>query len=124
VPFIRKYTLRHQNLSRTEVLVLGVALQLDWVPEEALREVLEEIEKERRVRKVNKRRPTRKDLMKVIVEALSAGPSPQEFVDVVYEILEQKGFETKFTNVKRIWRTYEEMVKKGFIQDYLDVVKR
>ena len=97
-------------------------VDLDWVPEDVLQEVLKEIEPKER-RKVNKKRPTRKDLMNVIKQALSYDVSPQDFVDLVYELLEEEGFETKFTTVKRIWYTYEYMVKKGFISDVLDVVK-
>jgi predicted PolB exonuclease-like 3'-5' exonuclease len=97
-------------------------LDLDWVPEDVLEEVLREIEKKER-RKLNKKRPTRKDLMRVIKKALAYDVRAQDFVDLVYELLEQEGFETKFTTVKRIWATYEEMVRKGFILDYLDVVK-
>ncbi len=99
-------------------------MDLDWVPEDVLEEVLKEIEKERKKRrKLNRKRPTRKDLMRVIQKALTYDVGPQDFVDLVYELLEKEGFETKFTTVKRIWRTYEEMVRKGFILDYLDVVK-
>ncbi len=94
---------------------------LEWFPEDVLEEVLREINKEYKKERVNKKRPTRKDLMKAILEALKLEPSPQEFVDVVFEILEQQGFNTKFTTVKRIWLTYETMVKKGFIADVLDV---
>ncbi len=97
-------------------------VDLDWVPEDVLQEVLKEIEPKER-RNVNKKRPTRKDLMNVIKKALSYDVSPQDFVDLVYELLEEEGFETKFTTVKRIWYTYEYMVKKGFISDVLDVVK-
>jgi len=97
-------------------------VDLDWVPEELLEEVLKEIERGKK-KEVNKRRPTRKDLMRVIKKALSYDVRAQDFVDLVYELLEEEGFETKFTTVKRIWATYEEMVRKGFIVDYLDVVK-
>ena len=88
-----------------------------------MREVLEQL-KDESPRKVNKRRPTRKDLMKVILEALKEDPRPQDFPDFVYDLLEAKGFNVRFTSVKRIWETYEMMVKKGFIDDVLGVCIR
>ncbi len=101
---------------------MGPTLDLDWVPEDVLEEVLKEIEPKKKV-KPNRKRPTRKDLMRIIRKALSFDVGPQDFVDLVYELLEEEGFETKFTTVKRIWYTYEYMVRKGFISDVLDVVK-
>lgn len=97
-------------------------MDLDWVPEDVLREVMKEIERKERKR-INKRRPTRKDLMRIIMKALTYDVGPQDFVDLVYELLEEEGYETKFTTVKRIWATYEQMVRKGFIVDYLGVVR-
>ncbi|UXD21361.1 hypothetical protein IPA_03410 [Ignicoccus pacificus DSM 13166] len=100
-------------------------LDLTWAPDDVIKEVLEEIEKEEKKRKkVNRRRPTRKDLMRAILEALKEEVGPQDFVDLVYDILEERGFNVKFTNVKRIWGTYEMMVKKGFIEDVLGVCER
>ncbi len=99
-------------------------MDLDWVPEELVKEVLEEEERlRRRERKINRRRPTRKDLMQAIAKALSEVSRPHDLPDRVYEILEERGFNTKFTSVKRIWETYEYMVKKGFLLDVLGVMK-
>ncbi len=97
-------------------------MDLEWVPEDVLEEVLREIEPRKRI-KANRRRPTRKDLIRVIKRALTFDVRPQDFVDLVYELLEEEGFETRFTTVKRIWYMYEYMVRKGFISDILDVVK-
>lgn len=101
---------------------MGPPLDLEWVPEDVLEEVLREIEPRKRI-KANRRRPTRKDLIRVIKRALTFDVRPQDFVDLVYELLEEEGFETRFTTVKRIWYMYEYMVRKGFISDILDVVK-
>ena len=99
-------------------------MELDWVPEDVLKEVLEEEERLKpRRKRVNKRRPTRKDLMEAITVALSDISKPYELPDRVYEVLEQRGFTTRFTSVKRIWETYEYMVKKGFLLDVLGVMK-
>lgn len=65
------------------------------------------------------------DVQKAIIEAISINPlvKPIEFCDEVKRVLEDKGFYTGLLTIKRIWRIYEKMVKKGVIYDYLDVVR-
>ncbi len=99
-------------------------MNLDWVPEDVLKEVLEEEKRLRsKKRNVNRRRPTRKDLMEAISKAVSEVTKPHDLPDRVYELLEERGFTTRFTSVKRIWETYEYMVRKGFLLDVLGVMK-
>lgn len=95
-------------------------MDLTWAPEELVKEVLEQIREDKHG-KLNRKRPTRKDLMKIIAEVLKEDPRPQDFVDMVYELLEARGFNTRFTSVKRIWKVYETMVRKGFIDDVMGV---
>jgi|FaiFalDrversion2_1042247.scaffolds.fasta_scaffold95074_1 hypothetical protein len=68
--------------------------------------------------------PRNEDVREAIIEALSKFfDHPSLFPYAVYEILESKGFNTKYLSYKRIWRLYEEMVKKGKIYDVLNVIK-
>lgn len=69
--------------------------------------------------------PRNDDVRSAIVEVLSRTliPSPSEFCDEVVKVLEKKGFNCNFLNTKRIWRIYEEMVRKGLIYDVLGVVR-
>ena len=48
--------------------------------------------------------------------------SPEEFPEAVIGLLKEEGYEVKFLTYKRIWRIYEEMVKKKIIRDFLNVV--
>jgi len=68
--------------------------------------------------------PRNKDIRQAIIEVLNEGLIyPQELIEEVKKKLEERGFYTGLVSTKRIWRLYEEMVRKGFIPDYLDVVK-
>jgi len=68
--------------------------------------------------------PRNKDIRQTIIEVLNEGLIyPQELIEEVKKKLEERGFYTGLVSTKRIWRLYEEMVRKGFIPDYLDVVK-
>ncbi|RLE70152.1 MAG: hypothetical protein DRJ43_02640 [Thermoprotei archaeon] len=70
--------------------------------------------------------PRTSDIRQAIVETINTNPlvRPIDFCDEVREVLEEKGFCTYLLTAKRIWRVYEEMVKKGIIYDYLEVVKK
>ncbi len=70
--------------------------------------------------------PKNKDVQDAIMEVLSKEiiEHPEFFPDYVYKRLEEKGFYTKLLTVKRIWKIYEEMVKKKWLYDVLDVVKK
>ena len=93
------------------------------LPEDVLKEVLEE---ERRVRGRKKREnlPSTRDIVEAVIQAasLARGIHPHEFPDLVYRILKEQGFSTKYVTIKRIWRTYESLVIRGVINDVLDVV--
>lgn len=69
--------------------------------------------------------PKNSDIAKAIIQLLSLNPlvKPEEFVDSVKSLLERNGFYVKLVTPKRVWRIYENMVKKGQIYDYLLVVK-
>ncbi|WP_052296968.1 hypothetical protein [Pyrolobus fumarii] len=100
-------------------------LPLDEVPEDVLREVLEEEKRIYRNRSYKKKPyPTSRDVMEAVREALrvSTRIHPDEFPDVVLHILESKGFEVRHVTVKRIWRAYETLVRKGVIRDELGVM--
>jgi len=69
--------------------------------------------------------PKNSDIAKAILQLFSLNPlvKPEDFVDSVKSVLEMNGFYVKLVTPKRIWRTYENMVRKGQIYDYLLVVK-
>lgn len=94
----------------------------DYIPEDVLREVREA---EKKPRRRGKRRsyPTSRDIAGAVVEAARRGPrDPHGFPDLVLRILEERGFDTSHVTVKRIWRTYEALVRRGVISDVLGVV--
>jgi len=70
--------------------------------------------------------PRNDDIAAAIIDALSKNPllHPSELFEKVVEELEEKKFFTGLVNPKRVWRVYENMVKKGMIYDVLDVVKK
>lgn len=95
------------------------------IPEDVLREV-EEAEKSLKRKRRGRRgtRPARSDIMRAVAEVAS-GPliRPEDFPDLVRERLEREGFDTSHLSDKRVWATYEEMVRRGKLRDYLDVVE-
>ena len=93
-----------------------------YLPEEALREVREA--EERRVEhRARRRYPTSRDIVEAVVEASKSGiRNPHDFPDLVFRILEERGFDTTYVTIKRIWRTYESLVRRGVISDVLGVV--
>jgi len=70
--------------------------------------------------------PHTSDIMEAIMEVLAKEVyvRPDQFYDKVKAKLEDKGFNTSYMTVKRVWRAYEEMVRKGRIYDVLDVVEQ
>ena len=97
---------------------------IDHIPEDVLKEVEEaEGRRGRRGRGRRGRRPARSDIMRAVAEVAS-GPliRPEEFPDLVRERLEQEGFDTSRLSDKRVWATYEEMVRRGKLRDYLHVL--
>lgn len=70
--------------------------------------------------------PRNDDVRRAIVRVLSQEymMHPAEFPEKVFKELIDSGFFVRHLTVKRIWRIYEEMVKKGVIDDILGVVKR
>jgi hypothetical protein len=77
------------------------------------------------MKKRKKGYPHNSDIMKVIMEISNKEIfiKPEDFYDKVKAKLEEKGFKTSFLTTKRVWRTYEEMVKKKIIYDFLEVMK-
>lgn len=70
-----------------------------------------------------KKYPRNEDVRQAIIEALANYyEHPAYFPDAVYNVLIDKKFNVKYLSYKRIWRLYEEMVRKGKIVDVLDVV--
>jgi hypothetical protein len=64
--------------------------------------------------------------MEAIMDVLSKEVyvKPEQFYDKVKAKLEDRGFNTSYMTVKRVWRAYEEMVRKGRIYDVLGVVEQ
>ena len=77
------------------------------------------------MKKRKKGYPHTSDVMEAIMELLSdeAYVKPELFYDKVKAKLEDKGFITSYLTVKRVWKIYEEMVKKGKIYDVLGVIE-
>ena len=97
-------------------------IDLDYIPEDILEEVLEE---ERRLLKKKKSPyPSSRDIVEAVIEAakMARGIHPHEFPDIVLKILEDQGFDIRHVTVKRIWNTYENLVRRGVIRDVLGVV--
>ncbi len=99
--------------------------ELDFIPEDALEDVLEaerELEQKKRKRKPY---PSSRDVVEAVIEAVRMfSGHPDEFPDFVLELLKSKGFDVRHVTVQRIWRTYETLVRKGVIGDRLGVLSR
>ncbi len=93
------------------------------VPEDVVNEVIEEEEKPRqRVKKP--RYPTQSEIVEAVkIVALTYKVDPAVFPDSVLSYLEDQGFNVRHVNVKRIWRTYEKLVRTGQIRDVLGVLR-
>lgn len=101
-------------------------LDLDYIPEDVLKEVLEE---EARMKEEKKRRsdyPSSRDIVEAVIEAakMARGIHPDEFPNIVLDILRDRGFNVKFVTIKRIWSTYESLVRRRVIRDVLGVIGR
>lgn len=68
--------------------------------------------------------PRNTDIAAAIVEVQARHPlvRPEDFVQRVIEALAEKGFYTGLVTPKRVWRVYEDMVKRKRIYDFLMVV--
>jgi len=106
----------------------GMTELSDEIPEDVLEELKEaskEIEEEitHKYKKKSKY-PSTRDLAEIVAKAakLYASINPEEFPDMVRKMLEDEGYNTKFVTDKRIWRTYETLVRRGVIPDTLGVV--
>ncbi len=93
-----------------------------YIPEDLLEEI-KEYERETR-RKGKKKYPSSRDIVETVKEAalMARGIHPDEFPDLVIQLLQEKGFDTSYVTVKRIWRVYENLVRRGVIPDTLHVV--
>ena len=110
------------------VAILFIEEDFDYslfIPEDVLEDVLmAERESASKGKKSKEKYPSSRDIVDAIVKAVSYahGIHPDNFPDLVYSILEDQGFSTKFVTVKRIWRTYENLVRRGVIGDILGVI--
>ena len=69
--------------------------------------------------------PHTSDVAEAIMDVLAdeAYVRPYQFYDKVKAKLEGKGFNTSYVTVKRVWRVYEDIARKGRIYDVLGVVE-
>ncbi len=74
---------------------------------------------------MRQKHPHNKDVMNAIRSIIHGCflVEPQVFYEVVIDKLSKEGFNIKHITVKRVWRVYEEMVRKKIIDDVLSVVK-
>jgi len=70
--------------------------------------------------------PRNDDIANAIIRVLSKNPllHPSDLFEEVIEELKEEKFFTGLVNPRRVWKVYENMVKKGMIYDVLDVVKK
>lgn len=96
----------------------------EYIPEEALKEIREYEEEVKSRRRVRRNYPTSRDIVETVKEvALTIrGIHPHDFPEIVLQALKDKGFDTSYVTIKRIWRTYEKLVREGVIPDTLGVV--
>lgn len=75
---------------------------------------------------VKKPYPRNRDIGEAIIAVLAKNPllHPADLYLNVVEELERRGFYAGLVTEKRVWRVYEEMVRKGEMYDVLDVVTR
>lgn len=106
----------------------GLREDVPDIPEDVLEDLMEisrEIEAEARGRRRGKRKlPSSRDIAQAVAQAAlqARGIPPEEFPDIVIKLLEEQGFDTRYVNERRIWRTYESLVRRGVIPDTLGVV--
>ena len=95
----------------------------EYIPEGVLEEIM--AEEKKRIKKEKVKYPSSKDVVEAIIEATKMAKTihPNDFPSLVLKILEDRGYDVRHITVKRIWRTYEMLVRKGIISDVLHVVK-
>ncbi len=92
------------------------------IPEDVLEEVLEEEERPSGG-KGKSRYPSARDIVEAVkTVALTYRADPEGFPETVIKYLEEQGFDPRHVTVKRIWRTYEKLVRTGQMRDTLGVV--
>lgn len=99
---------------------------MEEIPEDVLEDILEAMEevKQPEARRGRARYPSNRDIAEAVIEAArSSSIRPEDFVDIVLSILEERGFSTRFVNEKRVWRIYENLVRRRIIRDTLGVVE-
>ncbi len=98
------------------------------VPEDALRDIYEFEREIRRAQRRYKKKPypSNNDIVEAIREVLRQNyyVHPDDFPSHVIEFLEMQGYDARHVTVKRVWRLYEMLVRRGIIRDYLGVVTR
>ncbi len=100
-----------------------ILASLDYIPRDALEEVLREEEKLKQKHKRKHPYPSSRDVVTAVIESVRGfSGHPDEFPDYVIQVLRDKGFDTRHVTIKRIWRTYELLVRKRIIADRLGVV--
>ena len=95
----------------------------EYIPEDVLKEIV--AEEKKHVKKGKVKYPSSKDVVEAVIEATKMARTihPNDFPSLALKILEDRGYNVKHVTVKRIWRTYEMLVRKGVISDVLHVVK-
>ncbi len=73
---------------------------------------------------MKKKYPRNEDIRQLIKRLSYYYGHPHDFPDEVLNNLVNEGYDVSFLSKRRIWRLYEEMVRKGEIEDFLDVVIR
>jgi len=73
---------------------------------------------------LKKKYPRNEDIREAIRKSLFYIGHPHDFPDHIMQTLVDEGFDISFLNRRRVWRLYEEMVKKKQIEDFLDVVQK
>jgi hypothetical protein len=92
------------------------------IPDDVLEEILEEEEKPAGGRGKAKY-PSARDIVEAVkTVALTYRLDPDSFPETVIKYLEEQGFDARHVTVKRIWRTYEKLVRTGQMRDALGVV--
>ena len=94
-----------------------------YIPEDLLKEI-QEAERKDNHRKSKARYPSSRDIVNAVIEAAHMGRSmhPNDFPELVITLLQSRGFDTRHVTEKRIWRTYENLVRRGVISDSLGVL--
>ena len=98
---------------------------LGYIDEELVREVLEyeEMHVKGRGRPKKKPYPRGRDIVHAVVAAAATFYGhPDDFPPFVLELLRSEGFDVRHVTVKRIWKVYEELVRRRVIGDRLGVV--